>query len=138
MWGCLFQCREEGKCLKLGFWRPGIVMGGGLSVVSLTHPSVPGLAVWRSVLALIFLYQPPSSYRKQWLLAFPHPCPTAEVTNMQYNIDLYFFLSSGLPLNVLFYMFIIFEINWILRSYSGFIFKAKPKCPEPCKGQAFT
>lgn len=104
--------------------------------------TVSGLAVWRSVLATISLCQPSSSHWKQWLLAFPRQCPTVQVTNMQYNLMTcsFFFVEIVQQPSTewCFYMFIIFEINWILRNYSGFIFNAKSKCPEPCKGQAFT
>lgn len=116
---------------------------GALSGVTYSSMlTVSGLAVWRSVLSVIFLYQPLSSHWKQWLLAVPRQCATVQVTNMQSNLRTCSFSllwsSSSLPLNGVFYMFVISEMNWILRSYTGFIFKAKPKCPESCEGQAFT
>lgn len=71
---------------------------GALSGVSYSSMlTVSGLAVWRSLLSVIFLYQPPSSHWKQWLLAVPHQCATVQVTNMQSNLRTRSFSLLALP-----------------------------------------
>lgn len=111
---------------------------GGVTYSSML--TVSGLAVWRSILATIFLCQPHAENSGYFPFLISVPLFRWQTCNITLWLVAFssLWLSSSLPLNDVFYMFIIFEINWILRSYSGFIFNAKSKCPEPCKGQAFT